>query len=282
MRRSRFHIAAMDCPSEEALVRGVLADADGVVHLEFDLAQRRCTIHHRGDVDEIKGRLQDLDLGATLDTSDEVAEYSVPAAAHRDETNVLRLLLAINAVMFVVEAVAGWVGDSTGLMSDSLDMLADATVYGISLGVVGKAAVQQQKAAAAAGWLELALALGVLFEVGRRAIFGGTPEAPLMLGTATLALIANVTCLLALAKHRTGGVHMQASWIFSANDVIANLGVIAAGALVAWTSSAIPDLVIGAIIGLVVLRGALRILRLSRKQDDRNMSSMGSPGQSSS
>jgi Co/Zn/Cd efflux system component len=85
-----------------------------------------------------------------------------------------------------------------------------------------------------------------------------------MLGTAALALAANATCLLALARHRGGGVHMQASWIFSTNDVIANVGVILAGALVSWTRSAIPDLVIGTIIGLVVLRGAVRILRLGR------------------
>jgi Co/Zn/Cd efflux system component len=84
-----------------------------------------------------------------------------------------------------------------------------------------------------------------------------------MLAVAALALAVNVICMLALARHREGGAHMQASWIFTANDVIANAGVIAAGALVGVTSSAIPDLVIGAIIGLIVIRGALRILRLT-------------------
>ena len=55
---------------------------------------------------------------------------------------------------------------------------------------------------------------------------------------------------------------MKASWIFSANDVIANLGVILAGFLVAWTGSLYPDLVIGLIIGAIVLTGARRILQL--------------------
>jgi Co/Zn/Cd efflux system component len=55
---------------------------------------------------------------------------------------------------------------------------------------------------------------------------------------------------------------MKASWIFSANDVIANLGVILAGGLVVWTGSRYPDLVIGLIIGLIVLNGARRILQL--------------------
>ena len=55
---------------------------------------------------------------------------------------------------------------------------------------------------------------------------------------------------------------MKASYIFSANDVIANLGVIAAGVLVAVTGSRYPDLVIGAVIGVVVLNGSRRILQL--------------------
>ena len=82
---------------------------------------------------------------------------------------------------------------------------------------------------------------------------------------ASVALVANIACLLVLSRHRGRGVHMQASWIFTSNDVIANAGVILAGALVAWTSSAIPDLIIGGVIGLVVLRGAVRILKISRR-----------------
>jgi Co/Zn/Cd efflux system component len=77
-----------------------------------------------------------------------------------------------------------------------------------------------------------------------------------------LALAANVSCLLLLARHRHGGAHMKASWIFSTNDVLANLGVVSAGVLVAWTGSRVPDLAIGAAVALLVLSGALRILRL--------------------
>ncbi len=55
---------------------------------------------------------------------------------------------------------------------------------------------------------------------------------------------------------------MKACWTFSANDVIANLGVIVAGALVAWTGSRYPDLIIKIIIGLIVLNGAKRILQI--------------------
>ena len=77
-----------------------------------------------------------------------------------------------------------------------------------------------------------------------------------------LALLANVSCLFLLAKHRDGEAHMRASWIFSTNDVLANLGVMAAGALVAWTGSHVPDLLVGIAVSALVLLGAYRIFRL--------------------
>jgi Co/Zn/Cd efflux system component len=179
-----------------------------------------------------------------------------------DEGRTLRLLLAINAVMFAVELVAGWMAESAGLLADSLDMLADAAVYGLALHATARSASLKVRAAHLSGALQLLLAMGMLAEVLRRAAFGSEPEPPAMIGVALLALAANVICLLLVARHRHGGAHMKASVIFSANDVLANLGVIAAGALVAWTGSRLPDLAIGAVIAAVVLAGAARILRL--------------------
>jgi Co/Zn/Cd efflux system component len=178
------------------------------------------------------------------------------------EAGTLRVLLALNAAMFVVELVAGWLAQSTGLLADSLDMLADAAVYGLALRAVGRPPELKRRAAHASGWLQLALAFGAFTEVARRAAFGSAPEPPAMIGVSLVALAANVTCLVLIHRHRHRGAHMEASFIFSANDVLANLGVIAAGLLVAWTGSRAPDLVIGAAITAIVLRGAVRILRL--------------------
>jgi Co/Zn/Cd efflux system component len=106
------------------------------------------------------------------------------------------------------------------------------------------------------------LAVGALTEVARRFVYGSEPESILMIGMGVIALIANVSCLLLISGKREDGVHMKASYIFSANDVVANLGVIVAGALVMFTASPYPDLVIGTIIGVIVLNGARRILQL--------------------
>ncbi len=180
--------------------------------------------------------------------------------ADKLERKTLVMLLAINASMFVVELVLGWLAQSTGLIADSLDMLADAAVYGLSLYAVGKGLQLQIGAARISGLLQIVLGVGVLADVARRAVLGSEPQSLLMLTVGILALCANVACLLLVSRHRQGGVHMRASYIFSANDVIANTGVIVAGVLVAFLDSRFPDLAIGAIISFVVIRGGVRIL----------------------
>ena len=177
------------------------------------------------------------------------------------ERRTLWTLLAINASMFVVEAVAGWLGESTGLIADSLDMLADATVYGIGLYAVGRPLMAKARAAFASGVSQIVLGIGVLGDVARRFQVGSDPISALMIAVGAVALVANVTSLLLIAKHRQGGVHMRASWIFSKNDVIANVGIILSGVLVIVLGSRFPDLVIGAAIATIVIRGGLEILR---------------------
>lgn len=264
---SVFDIPKMDCASEEHMVRMVLEDLPAVRTLRFDLPARRLEAVHQGDPAALLARLEPLGFGARLVTSQAAAPQTASgvqssAANDRLEARTLWLLLAINGVMFVIEMVAGLISQSAGLIADSLDMLADALVYGLSLYAVGRAASLKLRAAHLSGVLQMLLAAGALFEVIRRFVFGSEPDAPYMMGIALIALAANVTALVLIAKHRGSGAHMKASWIFSANDVIANMGVIVAGALVAWTGSRYPDLVIGAIISAVVMRGALRILRL--------------------
>ncbi|MDK6076269.1 cation transporter [Massilia varians] len=262
---STLGIPKMDCPSEENMIRMALADVGGIQSLNFDLSQRQLQVTHTSEVDPILHRLGPLKLGAHLigsqpDSSQE--DSGADKAGDTAEAKTLRMLLAINAVMFVVEMVWGLIAESTGLVADSLDMFADAAVYGLALYAVGRTAALKTHAAHLAGWLQMVLALGALSEVIRRAFFGSEPESALMMGVGAVALVANVTCLVLIAKKRDRGAHMKASYIFSANDVIANIGVIAAGALVTWTGSPYPDLIVGTVIGVIVLTGARRILKL--------------------
>lgn len=181
--------------------------------------------------------------------------------ADKLERKTLLALLYINAFMFVTELIAGWLAQSTGLIADSLDMLADAAVYGLSFYAVGKGVFHQAKAAQISGYLQIILGIGVLFEVVRRLLFGSEPQSILIISIGAVALAANIICLVLISKHRDGGVHMRASWIFSTNDVIANLGVILSGVLVAVMGSRFPDLIVGTIISLIVIRGGIKILK---------------------
>jgi len=189
-------------------------------------------------------------------------------ASNRGEHRTLVTVLAINALMFVLEFGFGVVAQSTGLISDSLDMFADASVYAISLYAVGRNAALKARAAALSGFSQILLGAGASVEVVRRFVFGSDPVSSAMVAIGLVALVANVTCMMLIYRHRLGEVHMKASWIFSKNDVIANVGVIAAGILVGITGSRYPDLVIGLAIAVVVARGGVQILAEARAAGD--------------
>mgnify|MGYP001415260670 FL=1 len=182
-------------------------------------------------------------------------------ARDAEQTRVLRILLAINAAMFAAEMIVGILADSTGVLADSLDMLADALVYGVGLYAVGKAIAAKVMAARLSGLLQIAIALAMLADILRRVFTDSEPVSWLMIAVSMAALVANVTCLRLISRHRDGGVHMRASWLFSRNDVLANLGVISAAVIVALTGSRWPDLVIGLLITIIVLRGGFAILK---------------------
>lgn len=265
---SEFIVPKMDCPSEEGMIQMALDGLEPRILLEFDTPHRKVRVFHGDNVEIVEERLRALRLGATREKTIPVAEEEVAQAREAEETaaqveaGILKWLLAINGIMFVVELTVGWLAQSTGLIADSLDMFADAAVYGVALYAVGRSLRTKLWAAHFSGWLQLLLAIGVLAEVGRRFIYGSEPVSALMMGFGLVAMAANVWCLVLIGRNRHGGAHMKASWIFSANDVIANSGVILAGVLVAWTGSRYPDLIIGLIIGVIVLNGARRILQL--------------------
>ena len=259
--KSIFDVPKMDCAAEEQMVRMALDGQPQINRLDFDLAARRLEVTHQGHVDAVLAKLSPLGLGARLVESRQSDDVP-PASDAAGESVSLQLLLGINATMFVVELIAGFVGESTGLIADSLDMFADAAVYAISLYAVGKAASAKLRAAHLSGWIQMALAIGAFWEVGHNLAVGSEPSAPYMIGIAALAFVANATCMVLIMKHRAAGAHMRASWIFTGTDVLANLGVMVAGLLVIWTGSRLPDLIIGTIIAAIVLTGAIRILRL--------------------
>ncbi len=130
-----------------------------------------------------------------------------------------------------------------------------------SLFAVGHSALYKVRAAMASGIFQVVLGGGVLVAVIHRALSGSEPVSLLMIAVGGVALIANVVCLMLIAKHREGEAHMRASWIFSKNDVIANVGVIVSGVAVMLSGSRVPDLIVGTGVSLIVVHGGIRIIR---------------------
>lgn len=202
-------------------------------------------------------------LVADLKDSDEQKPMSCDchtAVTEKTQKSILLVLLVVNAVMFVVEFLVGMIAQSTAVIADSLDMLADALVYGVALYAIGRHSSTKRKAAVLAGYLQIAIASSIAIDIIRRVIVGSEPSSLLMFIVSCVALLANIYCLMLISKQKHGEVHMRASYIFSKNDVIANAGVIFASILIFLTGSRWPDIVIGAIITCVVFRGGIFIL----------------------
>lgn len=265
MIRSEFRISKMDCPSEESLIRMKL---DGLAHikiLEFDLDQRSLVVYHNRPDEEIEKRLHELNLGSQLKDRIEVDEHNILPDSDRVQKKLLWTVLIINFSFFLIEIITGFISNSMGLVADSLDMLADALVYGLSLWAVGSALGRKKMVARFSGYFQILLAMVGLGEVLRRFIYSDVlPDYKFMIGVSILALLANGVCLYLLRRSKSQEAHMKASMIFTSNDIIINTGVILAGILVLITNSMYPDLIVGSLVFLVVVRGAVRILKLGK------------------
>ncbi len=182
-------------------------------------------------------------------------------ALRERQSSTLKTVLGINAVMFVVELVAGIISGSTALLADSLDNLGDALTYGLSLYAVSRGPRAKAKVALFKGGLILTAGLFVLGQVVYKTFVPAVPAFETMGAISVLALIANGTCLALLWKHRQDDVNMSSVWECSRNDIASNIAVFAAAAGVWFTQSAWPDLLIGMVLACLFVMSAFRVLR---------------------
>ena len=184
-------------------------------------------------------------------------------ARRADQRRILVIVLAINAAMFLAEFGAGLVAGSTALMADSVDMLGDAVVYGLSLYALARSGRWKAGAALAKGIFILLFGIGILVDVVAKLQIGVIPSSALMLTFGSVALIANLICLRLLWRFRSEDVNMASTFECSRNDVISNVGVLAAGAAVFLLNSGWPDILVGALIAALFLRSAFRVINAS-------------------
>ncbi|MDE2054834.1 MAG: cation transporter [Xanthomonadaceae bacterium] len=174
----------------------------------------------------------------------------------------LAIALGLNAMMFVVGIVAGWLAHSSGLMADALDMLADATGYAVGLLAIGRGVRFKSWSTTLNGSLLLVLGAGVVIDAVRRLFEGHHPVGWIMVLIASVALLVNGSVLLFVLKpFRQEAMFLRSFWLDTRADVVANFGVILSGLLVVLIRSPIPDLAVGIAIGVYVIKEAVEILR---------------------
>lgn len=191
-----------------------------------------------------------------------------PTRAQNDPAyrRALLIVVVLNLGFGVAELVGGFIADSQALKADSLDFLGDGSISLIGLLALAWSARARARVALSQGIFLGTLGLGVIGFAIWRALNATAPDAELMGVIGLIALAINVGSALVLARFRDGDANVRAIWLFSRNDALANVAVIAAAGLVAWTGQAWPDLAVAGVIALLFLHSAYEIVTGARRE----------------
>ena len=246
---------------KRGIPRGKLPASTSALFLDpHELTGKALALSDNLAIQPLVSELRAGDRGSMAPAHGRAIEPSLDAS-HAAERRALKWVLGINFTQFAAAGAVGILADSTGLLGAALDNLGDAAVYVVSLYAVGRTVAAQSRAAKLSGVLLIVLAVGLLGEIIRRFFGSAEPIGPAMIITAVLNAATNLLNLGLLRSHRRGGVHLSASWIFTTNDMIANLGIVASGVAVMVLMSPLPDLLIGVVVVGIVIKGGWEILR---------------------
>lgn len=178
-----------------------------------------------------------------------------------DKRRTLWIVLALNVALAAGFGITGALGDSSALIANGLDNASDALVYVISLLALTRPDHWKRAAARVSGVLLLVFAAGVLLDAVRRFLTGSEPLGPTMITMALIGALVNGICLWLLKRLEEPDVNLRAATTFSFNDFVSNGGIVVAGAVVLWTGQNWPDLVVGAAVAAIAIKGGIEILR---------------------
>ncbi|MBI4267918.1 MAG: cation transporter [Chloroflexi bacterium] len=198
-------------------------------------------------------------------------------AGHVSEANISRLKITLFIVLtiMVVEAIGSLLSNSLALLSDAGHMLVDALALGISLfaiTIARKPATMRRTfgyhrieimAALLNGAILLVLSGYIFFEAYQRFLTPHEVRAPLMLAVAIIGLVANIIGISLLRKASLGSLNIKAAFWHILGDTISSVGVIAAAIIIGVTGWTTADAIIASFIGLIILWGAIMVVRES-------------------
>lgn len=271
----RYQVTGMDCSSCAAKIEGAARKVEGVADVKVSIASQIMTLQ----VDEPANRLPLLEsaitglgyqldrIGASRDTADGDDDDRIPDLSHVTPAykRALWIVVLLNVGYGVVEIVGSFLAGSQALQADALDFLGDGMISFLGLVAVGWGLAARAKAALLQGVFLGLLGLGVVASTIYRVFIEHQPESVLMGGFALVAFVVNVLAAVVLIPHRKGDANMRAVWLFSRNDAIGNLAVVAAAGLVWWTGTQWPDLVVAFAVAGLFLQSAWSIIRDARQ-----------------
>jgi len=192
-----------------------------------------------------------------------------------ESTRGLKIALGIVIVMMVVEVVGGLLSNSLALLGDAGHMLVDAlalTLSLIALSLARRPATATRTYGFHRAEIMAALINGAILAIVAAFIFYNAyqrfrnpPEirSGLMLVVAALGLVANLAGILLLRRTRHVSLNIRAAFFHILGDTISSVGVIAAGLIIALTGWTYADPIIAIVIGIIILTGAVQLLRES-------------------
>lgn len=181
--------------------------------------------------------------------------------------------LGITIGIMAAELVGGLFSNSLALVGDAGHMLTDSLALGLSLFANNLARRPSTltrtfgyhrveiMAALANGTILILVSIAVFFEAYQR--FRQPPDvhAPLMLVIAVIGLIGNFAGMMLLRRGRHGSLNIKGAFLHVMADAVSSIGVIVAGIIIILTGLTIADPVIATVIGLIILWGAVRLVR---------------------
>ena len=272
----RYHVTGMDCASCAAKIEGAARKVEGVDEVKVSIASQIMTLN----VDDPQTRLPAIEqavtsLGYQLDRigqpkvagaetdedDDKIPDLSHVTPAYK---RALWIVVLLNVGYGVIEIIGSFLSGSQALQADALDFVGDGLISFLGLIAVGWGLAARAKAALLQGVFLALLGLGVVGSTLYRVFVEYEPQTLLMGGFAIVAFIVNVLAAVVLIPHRKGDANMRAVWLFSRNDAIGNLAVVAAAALVWWLNNPWPDLIVAFAVAGLFLQSAWSIIRDAR------------------
>ena len=261
----RYRVTGMDCAHDAAEIEQAARAVHGVEAVKVSVATQLLTarVAEAGVLAAVEQAV--ARLGYQIHRLPSGAGAAAPGRVAPAYRRALGAVVLLNLGYGLCEAAGGFLSGSQALKADALDFLGDGLITFVGLLAIGWRLVWRARAALLQGLFLGALGLAVLATTAHRVLVLRQPEAGLMGAFGAGALLVNVLAAVVLLPHRTGDANARAVWLFSRNDAFGNVAVVAAAALVAWTATPWPDLVVAVAIAGLFLHSAWAIVRDARR-----------------